>query len=99
MLFCLFSRGKWKWSTGVKPKLSSGFAKIVSYSAQEISPNLDGVYCFLVTNDDQLQMENCTLKHPYICGLYTGNSYFFGLKLPKKVLSLLIRESTSPRGQ
>ena len=73
LLSNLFSKGDWKWSNGESLTARPDFQKIVNNSAPQISSDEGEVYCFVVTNDAKLQMENCTVKHRYICGQYTGN--------------------------
>ena len=35
------------------------------------------VYCFLITNDTYLEIENCSKKHAYICERSEGNELIY----------------------
>ena len=59
----------WKWSDGTNPRRDANFSKVVPVS---LMPQGISEYCFLVTNETKLEVENCTESHAFACDLTNG---------------------------
>ncbi|XP_078384523.1 adhesion G protein-coupled receptor L3-like [Oculina patagonica] len=66
---------KWKWSDGQEfsPR-PEGLENIlnVSFVKNLVRNGPIKVYCFLVSSNEKLEMENCSEKYPYICEEFKG---------------------------
>ena len=53
--------------------------KVINVSAAQnsIAKDPKKVYCFLITNDTYLEIENCSRKHAYICEGSEGNEVIY----------------------
>ncbi|XP_078383862.1 adhesion G-protein coupled receptor D1-like isoform X1 [Oculina patagonica] len=66
---------EWRWSDGgdftPRPKKLYRILN-VSYVEDLVTTGPIKVYCFLVTKNEVLEMENCSQKYPYICVGFKG---------------------------
>ena len=87
MLNFFFSRSKWKWSDG-NPFRRGGPSYRLIKNFDEIDSSLSLVapykYCFLVTDNDILEVENCSEKHAYICERFQGKVFQFNMSIKKE---------------
>lgn len=71
---------KWRWNyTGEAFTQRAEMFRVIHVREAEnlVANGPIKVYCFLITNDTHLEIENCSRKHAYICEGSEGNELIY----------------------
>ena len=74
------AQAKWRWNYTAKAfTVKPNMPKVVRVREAENSVENGPikVYCFLITSDTYLEIENCSKKHAYICERSEGNELIY----------------------